>query len=40
MSALGHKRTFALQYAMSAVPPKADIERQPISARLGLLILR
>jgi len=25
---------------MSALPPKADIERQPISARLGLLILR
>jgi len=25
---------------MSAVPPKADIERQPISARLGSLILR
>jgi hypothetical protein len=25
MSALGHKRTFALQYAMSALPPKADM---------------
>ena len=25
MSALGHKRTFAAQYAMSALPPKADI---------------
>src|SRR5262249_56458054 len=25
MSALGHKRTFALQKVMSALPPKADI---------------
>ena len=25
MSALGHKRTFALQQAMSALPPKADM---------------
>jgi hypothetical protein len=25
MSALGHKRTFALQYAMSALPSKADM---------------
>ena len=25
MSALGHKRTFAVQNAMSALPPKADI---------------
>src|SRR5262245_2326701 len=25
MSALGHKRRFALQWAMSALPPKADI---------------
>jgi hypothetical protein len=25
MSALGHKRTFAVQYVMSALPPKADI---------------
>ena len=25
MSALGHKRTFAVQNAMSAVPPKADM---------------
>jgi hypothetical protein len=25
MSALGHKRTFALQEAMSALPPKADM---------------
>jgi hypothetical protein len=27
MSALGHKRTFAVQNGMSALPPKADIER-------------
>ena len=25
MSALGQKRTFALQYVMSALPPKADM---------------
>ena len=25
MSALGHKRTFALQKVMSALPPKADM---------------
>jgi hypothetical protein len=25
MSALGHKRTFAVQKRMSALPPKADI---------------
>jgi hypothetical protein len=25
MSALGHKRTFALQEGMSAIPPKADV---------------
>ena len=25
MSALGHKRTFALQNVMSALPPKADM---------------
>ena len=25
MSALGHKRTFAVQKAMSALPPKADM---------------
>ena len=25
MSALGHKRTFAVQNGMSALPPKADI---------------
>ena len=27
MSALGHKRKFAPQKAMSALPPKADIPR-------------
>ena len=27
MSALGHKRTFAVQNVMSALPPKADINR-------------
>jgi hypothetical protein len=26
MSALGHKRTLAVQKRMSALPPKADIE--------------
>ena len=26
MSALGHKRTFAVQKGMSALPPKADID--------------
>ena len=25
MSALGHKRTYAVQKAMSALPPKADM---------------
>ena len=25
MSALGHKRTFAVQFSMSALPPKADM---------------
>jgi hypothetical protein len=29
MSASGHKRTFALQKAMSPLPPKADIEASP-----------
>jgi hypothetical protein len=29
MSALGHKRTFAPQKAMSALPPKADIIPMP-----------
>jgi hypothetical protein len=27
MSALGHKRAFALQKGMSALPPEADIHR-------------
>ena len=27
MSALGHKRTYAVQTGMSALPPKADIGR-------------
>jgi hypothetical protein len=27
MSALGHKRTFAVQKVVSALPPKADINR-------------
>jgi hypothetical protein len=27
MSALGHKRTLAAQWAMSALPPKADIRQ-------------
>jgi hypothetical protein len=28
MSAMGHKRTFAVQKVMSALPPKADIDRR------------
>jgi len=28
MSALGHKRTFAVQNVMSALPPKADTRRR------------
>jgi len=36
MSALGHKRTYALQKGMSALPPiateKADIERGGVGA--------
>ena len=33
MSALGHKRTFAVQKGMSALPPKADIAaHKPMSA--------
>ena len=27
MSALGHERTFAVQKGMSALPPRADIDR-------------
>ena len=33
MSALGHKRTFALQNGMSALPPKADIRRSDWNVR-------
>jgi hypothetical protein len=33
MSALGHKRTFAVQKVMSGLPPKADIRRQLIDVR-------
>ena len=34
MSALGHKQTFALRNAMSALPPKADIcSAQTMSAK-------
>jgi hypothetical protein len=29
MSALGQKQTFATQKGMSALPPKADMEREP-----------
>jgi hypothetical protein len=32
MSALGHKQTFAVQQAMSALPSKADISRGLLSA--------
>ena len=39
MSALGHKQTFALRNAMSALPPKADnLQRTnpcPLSANSG-----
>ena len=31
MSALGQKRTFAVQNAMSALPPKADIPQRAVS---------
>jgi hypothetical protein len=34
MSALGQKQTFAVQKAMSALPPKADIARGPASCSL------
>ena len=33
MSALGHKRTFAVQNGMSALPPKADIGIAQINVR-------
>ena len=39
MSALGHKRTFAVQNVMSALPPKADMcsatRRCPLCANSG-----
>jgi hypothetical protein len=35
MSALGHKRTFALQNAMSALPPKADMCGATSDVRFG-----
>jgi hypothetical protein len=35
MSALGHKRTFALRQTMSALPPKADIGRREKCASFG-----
>jgi hypothetical protein len=35
MSALGHKRTFALQKGMSALPPIADICSALVHVRFG-----
>ena len=35
MSALGHKRTFAVQKDMSALPPKADIHTRIIGVRFA-----
>jgi hypothetical protein len=35
MSALGHKRTFALQWAMSALLPKADMCGATRNVRFG-----
>jgi len=35
MSALGYKRTFALQQAMSALPPKADMCSALADVRFG-----
>ena len=35
MSALGHKQTFALQWAMSALPPKADMCGAARDVRFG-----
>jgi hypothetical protein len=34
MSALGHKRTFRSAIAMSALPPKADIQRHLFEVRI------
>ena len=36
MSALGQKRTFAVQKGMSALPPKADIHRAGAQCAMGL----
>ena len=36
MSALGHKRTFAVQNAMSALPPKADMCSALADVRFGM----
>ena len=33
MSALGHKRTFAVQNGMSALPPIADVRRISLDVR-------
>ena len=33
MSALGHKRTYAVQKGMSALPPKADLIASPVLQR-------
>jgi|GEM_PF-1032592 len=35
MSALGQKQTYAVQKAMSALPPKADIGAAQINVRFG-----
>ena len=35
MSALGHKQTFAVQEAMSALPPKADMCSANTDVRFG-----
>src|SRR4029453_6279749 len=35
MSALGHKRTFALQWVMSALPPKGDMCGAAKDVRFG-----
>ena len=41
MSALGHKRTYAVQKGMSALPPKADIDwQQTVDVRLKLMGVR
>jgi hypothetical protein len=40
MSALGHKRTFAPQKAMSALPPKADIPQRTDTSLRGIVARR